>query len=205
MTSDNFRKHSSKNPLQKYLIESFFSVLMEEARGLHPARILDAGCGEGFTLERFRTAHIGEELEGVDLQQRAIDLGKVTHPHLSLRQGSIYQLPYADDSFDAVVCSEVLEHLERPEDALKELCRVTKRYCIITVPHEPFFQLANFLRGKNLSLWGNDIEHIQHWTARGITDFVSKTFRIKMVRAPFPWTIVVGEKASYGSSLVDAS
>ena len=194
MTTDNFRKHSSKNPLQRFLIERFFSVLMEEMRELHPVRILDAGCGEGFTLERFRTAHIGEELEGIDVQQQAIDLGKAIHPHLSLIQGSIYHLPYADGSFDAVICSEVLEHLERPEDALKELCRVTKRYCIISVPHEPFFQLANFLRGKNLLRWGNDIEHIQHWTARGITEFVSKDFRIRTVRTPFPWTVVVGEK-----------
>ncbi|MDP2593806.1 MAG: class I SAM-dependent methyltransferase [bacterium] len=194
MTTDNFRKHSSKNPLQKLLIERFLSVLVDETQALHPVSILDAGCGEGFTLERFRLAGICQRLEGIDLEQRAIDLGRAIHPRLSLTQGNIYQLPYADDSFDAVVCSEVLEHLERPEEALKELCRVASRYTIITVPHEPFFRLANLLRGKNISRWGNDIEHIQHWSAQGIANLVRTEFKVRTVRTPFPWTFVVGEK-----------
>ena len=194
MTTDNFRKHSSKNPLQQFLINRFFGALVAEARALHPASILDAGCGEGFTLERFRLADIGAHLEGVDLSPEAIDLGRALHPRLVLKQGSVYQLPYADNTFDLVVCTEVLEHLERPADALAELSRVAKRYSIITVPHEPFFQMANLLRGKNVSRWGNDIEHIQHWSSRGIAEMVGRTCHIKTVRNPFPWTLVVGEK-----------
>ena len=93
-----------------------------------------------------------------------------------------------------VLCSEVLEHLEYPEQAMKELQRVARKYCIITVPNEPFFRMANFLRGKNLSRWGNDIEHIQHWSARGILKFVGTYFSVRTMRTPFPWTIVVGEK-----------
>jgi len=194
MATDNFRKHVSRNPLQKFLINRFFNALMQEARNLRSTSILDAGCGEGFTLERFRLAGIGVHLEGVDLSPGAIDLGRTLHPHLALTQGSVYQLPYADSAFDFVVCTEVLEHLERPRDALTELLRVAKRYIIITVPHEPLFQIANLLRGKNISRWGNDIEHIQHWSARGIVEMVGGACRIKTVRTPFPWTLVVGEK-----------
>ena len=193
MTTDNFRKHTTKNQLQKFLIDAFFTVLIKEIKNLNPDSILDAGCGEGFTLERLRVAGVGKKLEGVDLEQ-AIDLGTHTHPHLTLKEGSIYELPYAESAFDLVLCSEVLEHLEHPEKAMEELWRVTRKYCIITVPHEPFFRLANFLRGKNLSRWGNDIEHIQHWSTRGIVTFAGKTFKVKRVKTPFPWTVVVVEK-----------
>ena len=194
MATDNFRKHSSKNPLQQFFISRFFVALIAEVRALHPTSILDAGCGEGFTLERFRLAGVGAHLEGIDLNPGAIDLGRTPHPHLALTQGSVYQLPYADNTFDLVVCTEVLEHLERPADALTELSRVAKRYVIITVPHEPFFQMANLLRGKNISRWGNDSEHIQHWSSPGIAEMIGGACRIKTVRTPFPWTLVVGEK-----------
>lgn len=193
MTTDNFRKHTTKNSLQKFLINVFYDVVIREIQSIQPRTILDAGCGEGFTLEKLREHNVGEELEGVDLAH-AVNLGRQMYPHLTLKVGSIYALPYADDSFDVVICSEVLEHLEYPEKALHELRRVTKRYCVITVPHEPFFRLANFLRGKNISRWGNDIEHIQHWSRRGITRLVKKYFTVRKVKTSFPWTIVVVEK-----------
>ncbi len=194
MSTDNFRKHTTTNPLQRFFIERFFSALLEEVRRLDPESILDVGCGEGFTLERLRRAGIGKSLEGVDFQERAVELGRKTHPELNLRQGDIYKLPYADNSFDTVLCCEVLEHLERPEEALKELWRVARRQCVISVPREPIFRIANFLRGKNLSRWGNDIEHIQHWSSGGIRRFIGTHFAVAKVRRPFPWTVVVARK-----------
>ena len=192
--TDNYRKHTTKNPLQKMFINRFLKALIIELKRLHPKTILDVGCGEGFTLAKIRKANIGKHLEGVDFLDRAIELGKQTHPYLSLKQGNIYKLPYKDNSFDAVICTEVLEHLEQPEKALKELYRVTRKYCIISVPNEPIFRTANFLRGKNISRWGNDIEHIQHWSKKGIVSFVEKYFKIRVVRTPFPWTLLVAEK-----------
>ncbi len=194
MSTDNYKKHTSKNFLQKFLIERFFKALTEEVIALNPVRILDAGCGEGFTLKRLLSKGVGEVLEGIDVQAEAVNLGKKSHPELNLREGSVYALPYEDGSFDVVLCTEVLEHLARPEDALKELHRVSSKYVIVTVPNEPFFQAANFLRGKNLARWGNDIEHIQHWSTRGIAKLVGKHFKVRKTRAPFPWSLIVAEK-----------
>ena len=44
------------------------------------------------------------------------------------------KLPYSDNSFDTVICSDVLEHIEPHEEALAELLRVAKHKIIITVP-----------------------------------------------------------------------
>jgi 2-polyprenyl-3-methyl-5-hydroxy-6-metoxy-1,4-benzoquinol methylase len=199
-TTDNYRKHTTKSSLlqfkffQKFLIGRFLNLVVEETRGLHPESILDVGCGEGFTLKKLKDNHIGKKFEGIDNLDSAIAIGNKVHPDITIKNGDIYDISYKDNSFDLVLCTEVLEHLEDPEKALKELKRVTKKYCLISVPHEPWFMLGNFLRGKNWSRWGNDIEHINHWSTGGITKFVEKEFKIKKVRTPLPWTILIAEK-----------
>ena len=194
VSTDNYKKHTARNPIQKLLINNFFRNLLAEAKNLDPISVLDAGCGEGFTLEKFRRNNIGQELTGIDFSEAAIKIGRKLHNELTLQPGTIYHIPFKANSFDLVICTEVLEHLEHPEKALAELQRVSKKYCIITVPHEPWFMLANFLRGKNISRWGNDIEHIQHWSRRRINRLVSKYFYVTEVKNPFPWTLLVAKK-----------
>lgn len=194
MATDNFRKHTSGNPLQQFLIRRFNKALLDAVRAGHPETVLDAGCGEGFILENIRSEGIVPVIEGIDIREEALATGRILHPSLTLRYGSIYSLPYPDKSFDTVICSEVLEHLERPKDALSELARVARKGCVISVPNEPLFRIANLLRGKNVSRWGNDIEHIQHWSPRGIGRLVSDYFVVRAIRTPFPWTLIVGEK-----------
>lgn len=192
--TDNYKKHTASNPIQRFLIDRFFNTLLREVKTLQPVSILDVGCGEGFTLDKFYNNNLGKELVGIDFLDKAIEIGKKAHPHLKLQPGTIYHIPFKPSSFDLVVCTEVLEHLEFPEKALDQLEKVTKKYCIISVPHEPWFMLANFLRGKNLSRWGNDIEHINHWSRKGIAGLIRTKFDILEIRQPFPWTLIVAEK-----------
>lgn len=193
-STDNYKKHTHKNPIQKLLINRFFKTILTETKILHPKTILDVGCGEGFTLNRFRKSDIGKDLMGVDTSETAIELGRKQFPHLNLKKGSAYKLPFKDNTFDLVLCLEVLEHLENPEKALIELTRVSKKYCVISVPNEPWFKLANFVRGKNLKRWGNDIEHINHWSTGAFKKFIDKKAKILSVKKPFPWTIVTTVK-----------
>jgi 2-polyprenyl-3-methyl-5-hydroxy-6-metoxy-1,4-benzoquinol methylase len=106
-------------------------------------RVLDAGCGGGRHLcEPFRTP--GVDVAGVDLKWD--DLCK-TRGYLSLMAGEtsgrwvvsqadVTKLPFADASFDIVVCSEVLEHIEDNRTAVGELVRVLKQGgdLVVTVP-----------------------------------------------------------------------
>ncbi|MDO8657821.1 MAG: methyltransferase domain-containing protein [Candidatus Levybacteria bacterium] len=191
----NFIKHTSKNPIQKFLISNFYSSLISLAKPLSPKTVLDAGCGEGFTMNKLTNFGIGKQVEGVEYSKEAITLGKKLFPDLKFKEGSAYELPYKDNSFDLVVCTEVLEHLDEPTEVLKETIRVSKKNIIISVPNEPFFMLGNFLRGKNLSRLGNDPGHINHWTIMSFLNFLRKNgLKIKTIRLPFPWILILGEK-----------
>ncbi len=200
LTTDNFEKHTVKSSLkklyflQKFLINNFYTVLSQEISKLHPNSILDAGCGEGFILHHLEIAKIGKKLSGFDFMDDAINIGKKQYPTLDLKKGDIYHIDAKSSSYDVVLCSEVLEHLERPEEALKELIRVSKKYVVLSVPHEPYFMLGNFLRGKNVKRFGNDIDHVQHWTNKQFGRFVSKYLTIKSNITPLPWTLIIAQK-----------
>lgn len=191
----NFIKHTSKNPIQKFLIKKFYASFISLAKPLKIESILDAGCGEGFTMDKLLKNEVGKRIEGIEYEKNAIDFGKKLFPNLIIKQGSVYELPYKDNSFDLIVCTEVLEHLEDPTKALKEILRVSKKYLIISVPNEPLFMISNFLRGKNLSRLGNDIEHINHWNPLSLKKYLTQNrIQVKKIKLPFPWIVVLGEK-----------
>lgn len=196
LITDNYRKHNPKNPLQKYLINKFFERFIATIKFTKINSVLDVGCGEGFTMKKLKNAKIGKSWEGIEYLDRAIEIGKKIHPDLKIIQGDIYSLPYKVKLFDLVVCTEVLEHLEYPKKALLELMRVSKKYVLLSVPNEPWFMIGNFLRGKNLTRLGNDIEHIQHWSSGSFAKFV-KVKGVKIVdrKTSFPWTIILLKKS----------
>ena len=197
-TTDNFKKHTSKNPVQKFLINNFEKTIANEVKKLNVNSILDAGAGEGFTLEYLRKRNIGKTYEGIDFFGKAVEIGTKIHPNITLKKESVYEMQYKNNSFDLVLSTEVLEHLEEPKKALKEIFRVSKKYVLLSVPNEPIFMGSNFLRGKNWSRFGNDIEHINHWTFWSFENFVKKYAGVKLQvlskKYPFPWTMLVLEK-----------
>ncbi len=191
----NYKKHISTNPAQKMLINNFYKVMFAVLKQVKPVKILDVGCGEGFTLVNLNRNKIGKVYEGIDNSRDALKLGKRMYPKLEIKYGSIYKLPYKDNSFDLLICTEVLEHLDEPEKAIAELRRVTSKYVIFSVPNEPFFILANFLRGKYLRRLGNHPEHINHWTHGGFKKYLRKNnLKISTSRSPFPWSLVLARK-----------
>jgi SAM-dependent methyltransferase len=89
-------------------------------------RVLDAGCGTGYGLEML-LAYRPESVTGVDLSDEAVtDAGRRLGDQAELVRADVRDLPLEDDSFDIVVCFEVIEHVERQRDALDELKRVVR-------------------------------------------------------------------------------
>ena len=95
-------------------------------------RLLDAGCGEG--RHCFGALERGAHVVGLDLdfesmrlaQRRLRERGKELGQTGVMLQGNTFQLPFADATFDRVICSEVMEHVHDYGAAVRELARVTK-------------------------------------------------------------------------------
>lgn len=193
-STTNLTKHQNNNPISKFFLDNFKTLLLAKVRALKPDSILDVGAGEGFTLDMFRRSNVGKKLEGIEYMDEAIEFGKKLHPQVKIKKGDIYQLPYKDNSFDVIICTEVLEHLEDPAAALVELKRVTKKYIILSVPNEPLFTIQRFMRGKNMLKLGDHPEHIQHWSSGKFEKFVREHLAIKDVSTPLPWTMITAKK-----------
>ncbi len=102
-------------------------------------RLLDAGCGEG--RHCFGSLARGAAVVGIDL-----DLDSLRAPSKALRQrgveanrmgamlqGDAFHLPFADASFDRIICSEVMEHVHDYRGAIRELSRVARPEARIAV------------------------------------------------------------------------
>lgn len=132
-------------------------------------RILDLPCGRGFYLNMLR--HISDcELVGADLDEKVIQIAKRNLASLSdthIQHASIYHMPYPDNCFDAVILSEVLEHIDDDIAGLQEAWRVLKPggAVAITVPNANYPFLWDPIN-KTLEALAN--RHIQHGPLAGI-------------------------------------
>ena len=87
--------------------------------------IIDIGCNTGINSRMM--AEQGHYVSGVDIEERLIATAKKrAHENSRFDQGSAYDLRWDDEAFDGAVLTEILEHLDDPEQALEEAFRVTK-------------------------------------------------------------------------------
>jgi SAM-dependent methyltransferase len=190
--SDNEGKYRSKNPVVQHLVGRFLHRVSELAASERPRRILEVGCGEGIVLATLAARLPGSRLDGLELDETALEEARKRCPGATLVRGDACALPFGDQSFDLVVCLEVLEHLPEPARALRELRRVARAGCLLSVPYEPFFRLGNLLRGKNVTRLGDPTDHLQHWGAREFAAFCGRELAVRIRTTAFPWLIVYG-------------
>jgi SAM-dependent methyltransferase len=160
--------------------------------------VLDVGCGNG--IISLQLGQDGFNIKGIDVSEKAIEKAKATNPFPNVKF----------EVADAIICSEVLEHLNQPGRLLKELLPILKDngILIVTVPNgmgprevlvtKPMLRL----RSKNNWVWrsivkiksalgysgttiqseADNLDHIQFFTQRDLKQLSGETgFRIERI------------------------
>lgn len=194
-TSQDFRsKYTKTNALTRRLLDGFFNAVGESIAGKDIGSALEVGCGEGFSTVKLREMlPPAATLRACDIEQRLVEEARLRNPGITIERESIYELPHADASYDVVFVMEVLEHLEDPARGFAEVCRVSKRWVVATVPREPIWRMLNFARLKYVTALGNTPGHLNHWSSGSFQRFVNRVADVRACRKPLPWTVVLAE------------
>ncbi len=120
-------------------------------------RVLDVGCNRGYDLLRLseKFAPLNLRLYGIDVVPEDLFVARSRFTSLPSTQTSEFMLsivekmPFNDGVFDAVICSEVVEHLPNPDKALKEIARVLRTGGVMALttpnPGNKLHKLRKFL------------------------------------------------------------
>lgn len=173
-------QHSAKaNPAQNYRRELIHFLIGDD----FPARIVDAGCGTGELLASLHQHYPSAELLGLELSATGIEAAKAIAPQAHYWQTDLTEPQEVPEPFAGwathATCSEVLEHLAKPDQFLKEL----RKYLapggklIVTVPSGPMSEFDRFLG------------HQQHFSQESLAQLLRDAgfHRVTVLRAGFPF------------------
>jgi len=105
----------------EYVARRFGSLLQ--------GRILDVGCDRAYLKQLLKN----NLTPGAPLDYLGIDIGGT--PDIKINLEEIERLPFENGSFDAIVCTDVLEHVDNFHHIFGELLRVTRGCAILSLPN----------------------------------------------------------------------
>lgn len=138
--------------------DDFFRQMIYEAIGPQSC-VLDAGAGAG-ELFQYELKDKVKEIVGVDLDHRVESNPQL---HRSI-YANLTSIPVEDDYFDLVFCRYVLEHIEKPQEFLREIYRILKpegRFLFLTPNKWHYVSIASSLTPKWFHNWYNRLRSRQ--------------------------------------------
>lgn len=197
--SDDFAtltNYSTRNPVIRFLLSNFLNHVDQLLKDIHACRLfgLDAGCGEGHLLSYLYKQNTLARMVAVDLDNRKLNYARKYFPYCEYQNANAQMLPFADNTFDFILSTEVFEHLPKPQAALYEIRRVAKpgAHLVISVPFEPFFHWGNLVRGLYWDRGGRTPDHLNFWQPYEFRRFLSDNVIISRqycIRT-FPWLLL---------------
>jgi len=121
-------------------------------------RLLDVGCGPGTITVEFAERLSAGRVVGIDyapdiITKAAADPDAQARSNLEFRVGDVYDLDFADDSFDIVHAHQVLQHVSEPVAALCEMRRVVKSDGIVAIRDADYHAMSWYPLDPILDRW----------------------------------------------------
>ena len=163
----------------------FIARIREFCPEIENANILDVGCGPGRLVKPLHEA--GFQISGIEYDNALVDMGNRWVGKDLIQQGSAYELPFANNTFDVIVGHDLMEHLPYRNKAFHEMVRVCKPEGYIYIvspnriyPREPHYAIFPFpsfapkfvgslylrMLGRNPDFYIKDVWPVTYWQLR---------------------------------------
>jgi 2-polyprenyl-3-methyl-5-hydroxy-6-metoxy-1,4-benzoquinol methylase len=188
-----YDKYGTSNRIERRLVGRFMAQLSELVDRTGAREAHEVGCGEGELA--ILLARRGLRVRGTDAFPRVLEEAReraaAAAVEIDYEAAPVEALDPARHGAELIVCCEVLEHLEDPQQALATLAQLARPWLIASVPREPLWRALNVARLSYLADLGNTPGHLGHWSKRGFIRFLSSRFEVVAVRTPVPWTMAL--------------
>lgn len=197
MENKDYRKATTYSDIEDFKRLDF---IISSIAGLNnkEAKVLDIGCGNGNIS--LALGSVGYNVTGVDIDQTSVDTARSRNTYTNVKFEVLDANSFAmTDAFDAVVCSEVLEHLHKPYELSESIYRILKpggvfvatvpngygpREMLITRPMQylgkkgmdkPIIAFKKMLgySAKTLQSSNEDLTHVQFFSVGAFTRLLS--------------------------------
>ncbi len=174
--------YNNKSRYKRFFFNIRFKNVIKTLSPGRKEKILDVGCGTGYYLKY--VLEKGAEAYGTDLSEEYIKQSKayIYPQHANLKIASATNIPFRNDYFDKVLMTEVIEHIPRYRESLREIYRVLKigGSAIITTPNKfsymnIAYKLKRVLKGFKFN------EHVKEFSRNEFLSLLSKYFKIEKV------------------------
>lgn len=154
-------------PLKDEWQNEVYELALNQHKPKYDEAILDVGCGSGFKLLKYFKDHL---TIGIDVKDTVIWLKK-TYPDRNWMTFN-YNIKFPCD-FSTVICSDVIEHVEEPDNLLKFIASINFKYLFISTPDR-----ARLPEEQQLGPPVNK-HHLREWTGPEFYRFVSQYFHVR--------------------------
>tara|TARA_R110000824_G_scaffold126115_6_gene285527 strand:- start:2032 stop:2655 length:624 start_codon:yes stop_codon:yes gene_type:complete len=131
--------------------------------------VADIGCGSAYKLIKY----FGDEsYTGFEIEPNLSYL-RETYPHGDFRQSNFSNPP--TDSFDLVICSDVVEHLLRPDELMDFIGSINYKHLVMSTPDRDIIQEIQRNMGWEVSQDGppHNLMHIREWNSNEFMIYMS--------------------------------
>ena len=189
--------YESKNFLVRFIEQQRVKTVIDLSDIKKSNRVIEIGCEAGYLLKRLLNA---KEVVGLDIARTALkDAQKyIKSDKVKFICADASNIPFEDNYFDKIICSQTLEHLNNPGEVVAEMYRIVKPKgtVIISVPNERMLSKIKkfFVKIGLFSLLFPKIEprtsswHLQSFDRKSISKILNKYFKIQRFKyVPIPF------------------
>lgn len=138
---------------------SRFSAILKALNGNY-INILDAGCGNSTLLSALSIIYPTSKLAGLDYSEEAIKMSKLNYHFIDFHCGDILDNKLPINYYDLIICSEVIEHVQKPELLIKQLSANLKIGGTLLIT-TPYLEFTRCKAHDPYHIWEFDLKDIQ--------------------------------------------